>query len=184
MLLSLVAHAIGYKMMVGTHNIVVVRHMWEVLPYSPCMVDDDVHNAVDVQRHVEGALPRLSGMGVDGAHNNVGKISAPTTLLGFYHSRKVAGYCPVGAQGMVLGITVDLSALPYLLRPFPGPHRAGVPGRLVLVSFDYASRRRAVSRSSVHPRSETWVGVRSGVWPGLLVRETGQSWKRALFLLG
>ena len=30
MLLSLVAHAIGYKMMVGAHNIVYVRRMWEV----------------------------------------------------------------------------------------------------------------------------------------------------------
>ena len=30
MLLSLVAHAVGYKMMVGAHNIVDVRRMWEV----------------------------------------------------------------------------------------------------------------------------------------------------------
>ena len=30
MLLSLVAHAVGYKMMVGVHNTIVVRHMWEV----------------------------------------------------------------------------------------------------------------------------------------------------------
>ena len=29
-LLSLVAHAIGYKMMVGAHNTIYVRHMWEV----------------------------------------------------------------------------------------------------------------------------------------------------------
>ena len=29
MLLSLVAHVVGYKMMVGAHN-TVVRHMWEV----------------------------------------------------------------------------------------------------------------------------------------------------------
>ena len=28
MLLSLVAHAIGYKMIVGAHNTVVVRRMW------------------------------------------------------------------------------------------------------------------------------------------------------------
>ena len=48
MLISLVAHAIGYKMMVGAHNTVVVRRMWEVLPYSPCMVDDGAHNTVDV----------------------------------------------------------------------------------------------------------------------------------------
>ena len=30
MLLSLVAHAVGYKMMVGAHNTVYVRCMWEV----------------------------------------------------------------------------------------------------------------------------------------------------------
>ena len=30
MLLCLVAHAVGYKMMVGAHNIVYVRRMWEV----------------------------------------------------------------------------------------------------------------------------------------------------------
>ena len=30
MLLSLVAHAIGYKMIVGAHNTVDVRRMWEV----------------------------------------------------------------------------------------------------------------------------------------------------------
>ena len=83
MLPSLVAHAVGYKMMVGAHNTVVVRHMWEVLPYSPCMVDGGAHNTVDVQRHVEGALPCLSDMGVDGAHNTVGQMSVPTTLLGF-----------------------------------------------------------------------------------------------------
>ena len=69
------------------------------------------------------------------------------------------GYCPIGVQGMVLGIAVDLSALPYLLRLFPGPHRAGVPGRLIPVGSDCASWRRAVSRGSVHPRSETWVRV-------------------------
>ena len=30
MLLSLVAHAIGYKMIVGAHNTIDVRRMWEV----------------------------------------------------------------------------------------------------------------------------------------------------------
>ena len=47
MLLSLVAYDIGYKMMVGTHNTVVVRRMWEVLPHSPCMVNDSTRNTVD-----------------------------------------------------------------------------------------------------------------------------------------
>ena len=75
-------------------------------------------------------------MGVDGAHNTVGKISAPTTLLGFCHVREVAGYCPTGVQGMFLGIAVDLGALPYFFCLFLGPHRAGVPGRLVTVGSD------------------------------------------------
>ena len=44
---SLVAHAVGYKMMVGAHNTVVVRCMWEVLPCSLCMVNDGAHNIVD-----------------------------------------------------------------------------------------------------------------------------------------
>ena len=48
MLLSLIAHAVGYKMMVDAHNTVVVRRMCEVLPYLPCMVDDGAHNTVDV----------------------------------------------------------------------------------------------------------------------------------------
>ena len=30
MLLSFVAHAVGYEMMVGTHNTIYVRRMWEV----------------------------------------------------------------------------------------------------------------------------------------------------------
>ena len=56
MLLSLVAHAVGYKMMVGAHNTVCVRCMWEVLPYSPCMANDGVHNTVEAQRHVGGFI--------------------------------------------------------------------------------------------------------------------------------
>ena len=83
-------------------------------------------------------------------------------------------YCPTGVQGTVLGITVDLSALPYLLRPFLGPHRAGIPDRLVLVGSDYASQRRAVSRGSVHPRSEGGPELEASTvpfWPGLLVRD-------------
>ena len=70
-------------------------------------------------------------------------MSAPTALLGFCRARRVAGYCLAGAQGTVLGIAVDLNALPYFLRLFLGPYRAGVPDRLVLVSSDCASRRGA-----------------------------------------
>ena len=87
MLLSLVAHAIRYRMIVGAHNTVNVRCMWEVassssgmadigftmlmprgmqevLACSPGKVNVGAHNTVDAQRHVGGALPYLSGMGV------------------------------------------------------------------------------------------------------------------------
>ena len=104
----------------------------------PGMVNAGVHNTVDTQRHVVGALPCLSGMGVDGAHNTLGKMLVPTTLLGFC---QVAGYCLAGVQSTILGIAVDLSALPYFLRPFPDLYRAGISGRLVLVGSDCASRR-------------------------------------------
>ena len=80
-------------------------------------------------------------------------------------------YYLAGVQGTVLGIAVDLSALPYFLHSFPGPHRAGIPDRLVLVGSDCASRRRAVIRGSAHPWLETQVGVGGGVWPGLPVGE-------------
>ena len=118
----------------------------------------------------------LSGIGVDGAHNTVGKMSAPTTLFGFCHAREVARYCPAGVQGTVLGIAVDLSALPYFLCPFPGPYRAGVPDRLVPIGSDCASRRRAVSRGLPYPWSETRVGVGSDVRPGPPVGEAIRRW--------
>ena len=35
------------------------------------MVNAGAHNTVDAQRHTGGALPCLSGIGVDGAHNTV-----------------------------------------------------------------------------------------------------------------
>ena len=53
-LLSLVAHAIWYKMIVGAHNTVYARRTWEVLPYSPCMSNDGANNTADAQRHVGG----------------------------------------------------------------------------------------------------------------------------------
>ena len=56
MLLSLVAHAVGYKMIVGAHNTVDVRCMWEVLPCPPGMENDSTHNTVDAQMHVAGSI--------------------------------------------------------------------------------------------------------------------------------
>ena len=81
MLLSLVTHAVGYKMIVGAHNTVYVRRMWEVLSYSPCMANDGTHNTVDAQRH--GGYRVCHGMGVVDAHDTVGQMSTPTTLLWF-----------------------------------------------------------------------------------------------------
>ena len=46
MLLSLVAHVVEYKMIVGAHNTVYTRRMWEVLRHS-CMANDGAHNTVD-----------------------------------------------------------------------------------------------------------------------------------------
>ena len=103
------------------------RGMLRFLPCSPGTVNAGAHNTVDASEARRGALPYLSGMGVDGTHNTVGEMSAPTTLMGFCYVREVAGYCPAGVHGTVLGIAVDLGALPCFLRLFPGPYRAGIP---------------------------------------------------------
>ena len=54
MLLSLVAHAVGYKMIVGAHNTVNVRCMWEVASSSSGMADVGACHTVDAQRHARG----------------------------------------------------------------------------------------------------------------------------------
>ena len=61
MLLSLVAHTVGYKMIVGAHNPVDVRRMWEILSCSPCRANDGAYNTVDVICMLEVALS-FSGM--------------------------------------------------------------------------------------------------------------------------
>jgi hypothetical protein len=113
-LLSLVAHAVGCKTVIGAHNTVYVRRVWQALPCS-------------------------SGMANDDAHNTVRQIPTPTTLFGFWHAWKVIKhpsgmawrYCPVGVQGTVLGIAVDLSALPFLLRLILGSSSSGRPRSVV-----------------------------------------------------
>ena len=47
--------------------------MQGVLPCSPSMVNAGAHNTVDALEARGGALPYLSGMGVDDAHNTVGE---------------------------------------------------------------------------------------------------------------
>ena len=54
MLLSLVAHAGGYKMMVGTHNTVNVRCTWEVVSSSCDIAHVGACYTVDAQRHLRG----------------------------------------------------------------------------------------------------------------------------------
>ena len=54
MLLSLVVHAVRYKMIVGAHNTVNVRCMWEVSSSSSGMADAGAYHTVDAQRHVGG----------------------------------------------------------------------------------------------------------------------------------
>ena len=46
-MLSLVAHAVGYKIIVDAHNTVNVRCMWEVASSSSGMTDVDVCHTVD-----------------------------------------------------------------------------------------------------------------------------------------
>ena len=54
MSLSLVAHAVGYKMMVDADNTIYVRCMWEVASSSSGMTDVGACYTVDAQRYVGG----------------------------------------------------------------------------------------------------------------------------------
>ena len=54
MLLSLIAHAVGYTMIVGAHNTVNVRCMWEIASSSSSMKDVGACHTVDAQRYVGG----------------------------------------------------------------------------------------------------------------------------------
>ena len=55
-MLSLVAHAVGYKMNVGAHNTVDVRCTWEVASSSSSVADVGVCHTVDAQRYVGGFI--------------------------------------------------------------------------------------------------------------------------------
>ena len=80
-------------------------------------------------------------------------------------------------QGTVLGITVDLSTLPYLLRLLPGPTSSRHPGRSFLVGPNHVGRERETSKGPIYPRSEergrSWIMVPPQ--PGLLVRAPTRS---------
>ena len=53
-MLSLVAHVVGYKMIVGAHNTVHVRCMWKVVSSSSGMADVGARHTVDAERHAGG----------------------------------------------------------------------------------------------------------------------------------
>ena len=53
-MLSLVAHVIRYKMIVGAHNTVNVRCMWEVASSSSGIADVGACRTVDTQRYARG----------------------------------------------------------------------------------------------------------------------------------
>ena len=53
-MLSLVAHAVGYKMIVGAQNTVNVRCMWEVVSSSSGMANIGARHTIDAQRHARG----------------------------------------------------------------------------------------------------------------------------------
>ena len=122
--------------------------MQGVLPCSLGTINAGAHNTVDAQRHV-GESYR---MGVNGAHNTVGEnVGAYNTawILSCQGGRRVLFLQVYRVRSPVLRF--DLCALPYFLRPFPGPYLAGVPDRLVPVASECASWRKAVSRGLVHP---------------------------------
>ena len=53
-MLSLVAHAVGYKMIIGAHNTVNVRCMWKVASSSSGMTSVGACHTVDARRHLGG----------------------------------------------------------------------------------------------------------------------------------
>ena len=53
-MLSLVAHSVGYKMIVGGHNTVNVRCMWVVASSSSGMADVGACHTIGAQRHARG----------------------------------------------------------------------------------------------------------------------------------
>ena len=63
-------------------TLLIPRGIQGVLPCSPGTVNASAHNTVDAIEARGGALPYLSSMGVDGAHNTVGEnVSAYNIAL-------------------------------------------------------------------------------------------------------
>ena len=96
---------------------------------------------------------------------------------------------------MVLGIGVDLSALPYLLCLLLRPTPSRRPGRSFPVGLDLVGQEREASKGPAYPRSEeqgwsrTAVPPRPGLpvgaptWsPGRTCRSGTESWSRPVIV--
>ena len=77
-------------------TLLIPRDVQGVLPCSLGTINAGVHNTVYASEARGGALPYLSGMGVDGAHNTVGKNVGAYNTTWVLSCQEVIGYCPVG----------------------------------------------------------------------------------------
>ena len=132
MLLSLVAHAGGCGMMVGAHNTVgCQKHVGGHVVFAWVWQMSVPAYIVGAQRHVRSftmftrygkcrrpqhcRCPETCGgpyrMGVNGAHNTVGKMSTPITL---FVSGRLQSTVLADVQGTVPGIMVLLVRLALL----------------------------------------------------------------------
>ena len=86
-------------------------------------------------------------------------------------------------QGTVLGIVVDLSALPYLLCLLPRPALSRRPGRSFPVGPDCVDQEREASKGPAYPRSEergrsrTVVPSQPGLRVGAPTRSPGRRFR-------
>ena len=117
-----------------------------------------------------------------------GKRRCPQYYLCSYASGRlyrVRQTCPDGTvllvrrarQGTVLGIAVDLSALPYLLCLLPEPTPSRRPGWSFLVGPGRVGQEREASKGPAYPQSEERGQSRTTVppWLGLSVRAPTRS---------
>ena len=88
-------------------------------------------------------------MGVNSAHNTVGKKLAPTITVCVRAVVEYYSYRRIGYGPWYRGLTC--APCPAILRLFLSPFQVGVPGRSVPVDPGFASRRRAVSRVFAYP---------------------------------
>ena len=127
-------------------------------------------STLSMPRGMWGALPYGSQWRPQYYRKNVGAYNTICV-------REVAEYCfcrCTGYSPWYRGLT--LCTLLCFLRSFPGPFRAGVPGRLVLVGSGCTSWRRAVSRVFAYPGRRRGVGAESSA----LAKPSGRRSKRAL----